>query len=87
MFTLQTQTAIYVVQNKLLRKRRFLQEPHGVTSQKTPFFIVTAVKTTNLTSCCVCGRNECSEEYYVGHGVDQMYFYFSMVSFLSQNGS
>jgi hypothetical protein len=27
---------------------RFLQEPHGVTSQ-TPFFIVTAVKTSNLT--------------------------------------
>jgi hypothetical protein len=30
-------------------KLRFLQEPHGVTSQKTPFFIVTAVKTSNLT--------------------------------------
>jgi hypothetical protein len=29
--------------------RRFLQEPHGVTTQKTPFFIVTAVKTSNLT--------------------------------------
>jgi hypothetical protein len=28
---------------------RFLQEPHGVTSHKTPFFIVTAVKTSNLT--------------------------------------
>jgi hypothetical protein len=28
---------------------RFLQEPHGVTTQKTPFFIVTAVKTSNLT--------------------------------------
>jgi hypothetical protein len=25
------------------------QEPHGVTTQKTPFFIVTAVKTSNLT--------------------------------------
>jgi hypothetical protein len=25
------------------------QEPHSVTSQKTPFFIVTAVKTSNLT--------------------------------------
>jgi hypothetical protein len=23
--------------------------PHGVTTQKTPFFIVTAVKTSNLT--------------------------------------
>jgi hypothetical protein len=31
------------------KKRRFLQEPHGVTSQKTPFFIATAVKTSNLT--------------------------------------
>jgi hypothetical protein len=30
-------------------KRRLLQEPHGVTSQKTQFFIVTAVKTSNLT--------------------------------------
>jgi hypothetical protein len=27
----------------------FLQEPHGATSQKTPFFIVTAVKTSNPT--------------------------------------
>jgi hypothetical protein len=25
-----------------------LQEPHGLTSQKSPFFIVTAVKTSNL---------------------------------------
>jgi hypothetical protein len=24
-------------------KRRFLQEPHGVTTQKTPFFIIFAV--------------------------------------------
>jgi hypothetical protein len=30
-------------------KRLFLQEPHGNTSQKTVFFIVTAVKTSNLT--------------------------------------
>jgi hypothetical protein len=30
-------------------KRRFLQEPHGVTSQKTVFFVVTVVKTSNLT--------------------------------------
>jgi hypothetical protein len=27
----------------------FSQEPHGVTSQKTAFFIVTAVNTSNLT--------------------------------------
>jgi hypothetical protein len=25
------------------------KKPHGVTSQKTEFFIVTAVKTSNLT--------------------------------------
>jgi hypothetical protein len=30
-------------------KRRFLQQPHGVTSQKTAFFVVTVVKTSNLT--------------------------------------
>jgi hypothetical protein len=26
-----------------------IAEPHGATSQRTPFFIVTAVKTSNLT--------------------------------------
>jgi hypothetical protein len=31
------------------RLRRFLQEPHDVTSQKTAFFIITALKTSNLT--------------------------------------
>jgi hypothetical protein len=30
-------------------KRQFLQEPHDVTSQKTAFLIVTAVKMSNLT--------------------------------------
>jgi hypothetical protein len=30
-------------------KRRFLQEPHVVTSHNTTFFIVTAVTTSNLT--------------------------------------
>jgi hypothetical protein len=28
---------------------QFLQEPHGVTSQRSAFFIVTALKTSNLT--------------------------------------
>jgi hypothetical protein len=32
-----------------LRKRRFTQELHGTTPQKTAFFIVTAVKTSYLT--------------------------------------
>jgi hypothetical protein len=31
-------------------KRRSLLQPHSVTSQKTPFFIVTDVNTSNLTS-------------------------------------
>jgi hypothetical protein len=30
-------------------KRRLLQEPHGVISQKTAFFIAIAVQTSNLT--------------------------------------
>jgi hypothetical protein len=30
-------------------KRLFLQEPHGVTSQKTQFFLVDSVKSSNLT--------------------------------------
>jgi hypothetical protein len=30
-------------------KRRFIQDLHGATSQKTAFFIVTAAKTWNLT--------------------------------------
>jgi hypothetical protein len=37
-------------------KRRFLQEPRGVTSQKTQLFIVTAVKTSNLTLCFLVFR-------------------------------
>jgi hypothetical protein len=38
------------VKTEVLVERRFLQEPYGVTYQKTPFFIVTAVKTRSLTS-------------------------------------
>jgi hypothetical protein len=34
---------------KFLRNVGSYKSPHGVTSQKTPFFIVTAVKTSNLT--------------------------------------
>jgi hypothetical protein len=30
-------------------KTSFLKEPHGVSSQKTAFFIVAAVKALNLT--------------------------------------
>jgi hypothetical protein len=41
-------TTLAVTSVQVPSNRRFLQEPHGVTSQKTPFFIVTAVKTSNL---------------------------------------
>jgi hypothetical protein len=45
-------TTLAVTSNRRMLRinSRFLQEPHGVTSQKTPFFIVIAVKTPNLTS-------------------------------------
>jgi hypothetical protein len=39
-------TTLALTRNR--RTLRFLQEPHGVTSQKTQFFIVTAMKTSNL---------------------------------------
>jgi hypothetical protein len=35
------------VSNDISEENRFLQEPHGVTSQKTELFIVIAVKTLN----------------------------------------
>jgi hypothetical protein len=34
---------------RTLRRNTKYQEPHGVTSQKTQFFIVTALLTSNLT--------------------------------------
>jgi hypothetical protein len=36
----------------------FLTRATSVTSQKTPFFIVTAVKISNLTRCPVFGVSE-----------------------------
>jgi hypothetical protein len=42
----------------------FLQEPHGVISQKTPFFIVTVVETSILTIYRIC----CGEMYW--HNAD-----------------
>jgi hypothetical protein len=38
-----------LVKTDVSEELRFLQEPHGVTSQRTPFFIVIAVKTSTLT--------------------------------------
>jgi ABC-type nitrate/sulfonate/bicarbonate transport system ATPase subunit len=40
---------VALVRTEVSEERRLLQEPHGVTSQKTTFLIVTAVKTSNLT--------------------------------------
>jgi hypothetical protein len=37
-------------------RRRFLQGLHGVTAQKTPFFIVTVVKTSNLTYSIIASQ-------------------------------
>jgi hypothetical protein len=41
---------VALVRPDISEERRFLQEPDGVTSQKAAFFIVTAVKTSNLNS-------------------------------------
>jgi hypothetical protein len=38
-------------------KRRFTQDLHGATSQKTAFFIVTTVKTSNFKIIVVCSNN------------------------------
>jgi hypothetical protein len=40
-------------------KRRFIQYPHGAKSQKTLFFIVTAVKTSNLTKLAITALMNC----------------------------
>jgi hypothetical protein len=40
-------------------------KPHGVTSQKTSFFIVTAVKTSNLTRLCSRASSLCSVSHYI----------------------
>jgi hypothetical protein len=40
---------VALVRTDVSEERRFLQEPHGLASQKTAFFIVTDVKTSNVT--------------------------------------
>jgi hypothetical protein len=39
----------FMMERYVTMKHRFLQEPHRITSQKTATFIVTAVKTSDLT--------------------------------------
>jgi hypothetical protein len=41
--------ATLAVTTNVAKKQHFLQEPHGLTYQNTVFFLVTAVKTSNLT--------------------------------------
>jgi hypothetical protein len=41
---------VALVKTDVSEEPRFLQEPHGVTTHKIPFFIVTAVKTSNFTT-------------------------------------
>jgi hypothetical protein len=50
-------------------KRRFLQEPHGVIYQKTAFFIVTAVKNSNLnsTTCFQLQEIRQCKQTFIGH--------------------
>jgi hypothetical protein len=43
-------------------KHQFLQQPQGVTSQKMAFFIVTTVKSSNLTSFKGDGSQNCITE-------------------------
>jgi hypothetical protein len=52
-------TTLAVTSNRctLRRNTRFLQDPHCVTFQKTPFVMVTAVKTSNLTYKFVRKKN------------------------------
>jgi uncharacterized membrane-anchored protein len=41
-------TAVTMNNGVLWDKRPFIQRPHGLTSQKTRFYIVTAVRTSNI---------------------------------------
>jgi S-adenosylmethionine/arginine decarboxylase-like enzyme len=38
-----------LIRTNMSEEHRFLQEPHNVTFQKMAFFIVTTMKTSNLT--------------------------------------
>jgi hypothetical protein len=46
---LGTTLAVTSIRRMLRRNTMFSQAPHGVTSQKTAFFVVTAVKASKLT--------------------------------------
>jgi hypothetical protein len=51
----------------VLPKRLFLQELHGVTSQKTAFFVVTSVKTSAFTGWAL--QRRCNVSCQVGTGI------------------
>jgi hypothetical protein len=44
-----TLLTLFLARRHILPKRRFLQEPHNITSQKTAFLMVIAVETSCLT--------------------------------------
>jgi hypothetical protein len=48
---LRTPLAITSNRHKLWRNTKFFREPHGVTTPKMAFFIVTSMKSSNLTWC------------------------------------
>jgi hypothetical protein len=77
-------------------KRRFTQYLYGATSQKTVFFIVTAVKTSNLIiqktlpvclKKCVCGRMLLGIEIISLHVVIQLFRTGVALCFLWGNNS
>jgi hypothetical protein len=45
---------VALVRIYISEERQFLQEPQSITSQKTAFFLVTAMKTLNLTPSRFC---------------------------------
>jgi hypothetical protein len=57
---------VALVRTDVWEERRFLQESHSVTSHKTAFFIVTAVKTSNLTTNSLPSRHVTSYSAVTG---------------------
>jgi hypothetical protein len=45
---------VALVRTDISEERRFLQEQHGITSQKSALFIVTALKTSILYTFSLC---------------------------------
>jgi hypothetical protein len=54
---------VALVRTNIPSKCWFLQEPHGITSQKTAFFIFTAVKASNFAYLLILNSSFSLEEY------------------------